>query len=365
MFSFLPFVSFFIFLLVFGSIISISSFHWLFVWVGLEVNLMGFIPVLVYSGKRLMAESGVKYFLVQALGSSLFAGGSCIVFGNLSGLDLAYGWVDFSLLNGVELVGFFLLLMSLFMKLGCFPFYSWVPSVCVGCSWFSCFFLLTWQKLAPFFVLFSVSGFYGSMVFWIVGILGGLSSFVGGVGGMGETCIRCLLGYSSVGHSGWMVYSGMLGFSTFFCYYSVYFVVSICLFCVLGILGSKGMGHFNSFFKDKEFVMGLGFMSVLLSLGGVPPMLGFFGKMIVIFNGMLVSNFLFISLLIFGSLLSLYYYLVLFFGVFFSSKSLVMSYKDFYSLGNNGSLGLYVGVFIVSLIVVINLFGVVFCFFVF
>nr|YP_010393235.1 NADH dehydrogenase subunit 2 [Cellana orientalis]UPX89397.1 NADH dehydrogenase subunit 2 [Cellana orientalis] len=361
MFSFLPFVSFFIFLVMFGSIVSISSFHWLFVWVGLEVNLMGFIPVLVYSGGRLMAESGVKYFLIQALGSSLFAGGSCVVFGSLSSLDISYGWVNLSEMESMSMIGFFILFLSLLMKLGCFPFYSWVPSVSVGCSWFSCFFLLTWQKLAPFFVLFSVNGFYMGMMIWAVGVVGGLSSLVGGIGGMGETCIRSLLGYSSIGHSGWMVYSGILGFSTFFWYYCVYFVVSVCLFCILGILGSGGMGHFNSFFKDKSFIMGFSLMAVFLSLGGIPPMLGFFGKMIVIFNGVFLSNFVFIFLLILGSLMSLYYYLLLFFGVFFSNKSFLLESSFFLSSGSS-SLGLYLVSFVLKVVVVLNLFGVIFCF---
>nr|BCQ06387.1 NADH dehydrogenase subuinit 2 [Cellana nigrolineata] len=364
MFSFLPFVSFFIFLMMFGSIISISSFHWLFVWVGLEVNLMGFIPVLVYSGKRLMAESGVKYFLVQALGSSLFAGGSCIVFGSLSSLDVSYSWVSFSGLDKLSFIGFFLVMMSLFMKLGCFPFYSWVPSVSFGCSWFSCFFLLTWQKLAPFFVLFSVNGFCMYVGFWLVGVAGGLSSLIGGIGGMGETCIRSLLGYSSVGHSGWMIYSGLLGFSTFFCYYCVYFIISVFLFCVLGILGSSGMGHFSSFFKDKNLVLSAGMMTVLLSLGGMPPMLGFLGKMIVIFNGMVSGNVFFIFLLILGSLLSLYYYLVLFFGAFFSAKNFSLEYNGFFKL-DGLSLGLSVSGVIFGMVMMVNLFGSVFCFFVF
>nr|ARQ20658.1 NADH dehydrogenase subunit 2 [Nacella clypeater] len=357
MFSLLPFTFLFIFLMIFGTFISISSFNWLFVWVGLEVNLMGFIPLLVYSGKCSSAESGVKYFLIQALGSSLFAGGSCLVLGSMSSLDLVFGLIGSSFPDFYYVFSMILILSSLFLKLGCFPFYFWLPSVVLGTSWFSCFFLLTWQKLAPFFILLSVGVSFFSVGYWLMSIFAVFSSLFGGIGGIGETYLRSILAYSSIGHSGWMLYSGLLGFSTFCVYFFIYFFISACLFVILSFSGSKNMGYVGCFSKSLVFKFSM--MGILLSLGGMPPLLGFFGKWVVLSNGMMSGGALPI-LLILGSLLSLYYYLVLFFGVFFSSGSFLFSVNSTMNLmGYDGNFSIFLLVMAVGMV---NLFGAALCF---
>ena len=80
MFSRLPFGYIFLSVIGVGTLLSVSSVHWLRIWAGLEVNLIGFLPLLVYQKRVSERESAVKYFVVQALGSSLLILGRLAIF---------------------------------------------------------------------------------------------------------------------------------------------------------------------------------------------------------------------------------------------------------------------------------------------
>lgn len=67
-----------------------------------------------------------------------------------------------------------------------------------GLGWFSCGFLVTWQKLAPFLVLLGI----GSIFSWLLLLLGCVSSVWGGVMGIGQVQVRILISYSSISHWG-------------------------------------------------------------------------------------------------------------------------------------------------------------------
>nr|QBC73166.1 NADH dehydrogenase subunit 2 [Calliotropis micraulax] len=315
----MPFGFLFILTLLFGTILSLSSAHWLPIWVGLEVNLMGFIPILVYSGTSMEAESAVKYFIMQALGSGM------LMFGSLLAFSKTFSW-EMQEIATPEL-GMFIISMSLILKMGGFPFHFWVPSVMSGISWFSCLILTTWQKLAPVFLLSTMLQSWpatSSNATSIFLVLAGASSLVGGVGGINQTQVRALLAYSSIGHVGWMVFCTTTSESALKIYFPIYFLVSLCLF---SSMWSAEMTSFNqtsplSLTNPKTHRLILIFM--LLSLGGMPPLLGFVGKWSVINLSATMNTPLLMAPLIIGSLLSLFYYLSLLFSINFSAGSLAV-----------------------------------------
>lgn len=91
-------------LIILGSFLRVSSFSWLSVWLGLEINLMCFIPLLVFNGGVQGVESSIKYFVVQAAGRGV----------------LLLGAVSFFQLGNFS---FFLLVVGLIIKLGLAPFH--------------------------------------------------------------------------------------------------------------------------------------------------------------------------------------------------------------------------------------------------
>nr|YP_009512516.1 NADH dehydrogenase subunit 2 [Chicoreus torrefactus]AXJ93070.1 NADH dehydrogenase subunit 2 [Chicoreus torrefactus] len=342
MFSALPFGYMFLMVMSVGTFLSISSVHWLGIWAGLEINLIGFLPLLVYQKSALESESAVKYFIVQALGSSL------LIFGSLSSFGVSFTWDVFSRGENLETFGLLMMLSGLCMKLGLFPFHYWLPSVMAGLPWPTCLLLATWQKIAPLFLmvcLLELSEYYMLICFLCVVSAG--SSLVGGLGGMNQTQIRALLAYSSIGHLGWMVCAVLHSEWSMKFYLLVYIVISLCMFFSLWKSDLSTMKDIDSLKMNKVNQMNI--MLLLLSLGGLPPLLGFVSKWSVILVGTSNPWLPLLLVLIVGSLMSLFYYLTLFFSVFVSSVKGEVDGK----MNKEGEMTLV-------LAVILNIFGGVF-----
>nr|BAJ09670.1 NADH dehydrogenase subunit 2 [Batillaria cumingii] len=322
MFSGLPFSYMFLIVMFFGTMFSLSSSHWLGIWAGVEINLIGFLPLLVYQKSMLESESAVKYFIVQALGSSF------LIFGSLFSYSLSFSWESFSHLDSLVPTGGTFLALGLLVKMGVFPFHFWFPSVMAGLSWFSCFLLATWQKVAPAFLMLGILN--ANLLYLILFsfyLLSAGSSLIGGLGGMNQTQIRALLAYSSIGHMGWILFAICSGESSMKIYFSIYVLISFCVFFSLWVLDSGNFKNLGSLSKGTQKST-LGFMVMLLSLGGLPPLLGFISKWAVISTGVSFNSWGILFFLILGSLMSLFYYLSLFFSEILSLKVSLINFSE-------------------------------------
>nr|QFG38788.1 NADH dehydrogenase subunit 2 [Glaphyrina caudata] len=295
-----------------GTLLSVSSIHWLSIWAGLEINLIGFLPLLVYQKSVAESQSAVKYFVVQALGSSFLIFGSLILFSMSFTWDVCNNMYNFSIL------GFLMLISGLCIKLGLFPFHYWLPSVMSGLPWVSCLLLATWQKLAPLFLILCLLELNESyMMSFIFCMISSGSVLVGGLGGLNQTQIRALLAYSSISHLGWMMFAILHSEWAMKMYLMIYILISISLFLSLWYVDSGSMKNINNLKNSGP--MQLTVMLLLLSLGGLPPLLGFISKWLVITVSTKGPWMFIIFMLILGSLMSLFYYLSLFFSMFLSN----------------------------------------------
>nr|YP_009773441.1 NADH dehydrogenase subunit 2 [Acanthochitona avicula]QIZ12681.1 NADH dehydrogenase subunit 2 [Acanthochitona avicula] len=324
-----PFVMVFSFIMVFGTLFSLSSSQWFGVWLGLEINLLSFVPIMVEKGGSLETEAAVKYFLVQAVGSAFFLLG-------ILGLNNNYSVWEYSMGGG--LFNFSLLVFAVVMKLGSAPLHFWVPGVVGSLSWFCNFLLLTWQKIVPLFILCS----FLDMSKFVLLVLVFMSSLFGGVGGVNQSSIRSIIAYSSILHLGWILGASVLGFVFSFFYFLLYSLI-LAFFCILMVEFESVMSkQFLDIYVWGGNLRGM-LVYMLLSLGGMPPMLGFFGKWVVLV-GLIQSGYLFMSIvLVLGSILSLYYYLVLSFSLILSFGSVIIK-KEVQSLVLSG-LGIFMNLF--------------------
>nr|YP_009827432.1 NADH dehydrogenase subunit 2 [Hermissenda emurai]QIV24378.1 NADH dehydrogenase subunit 2 [Hermissenda emurai] len=274
---------FFYLLMIMGPLVAVSSSSWFVCWVGVELSFLGVIPFLVSeSPQSISKEASMKYFCVQALGS---------------GLLMCGGIFKFVLPANSDLV----LLVGLLLKLGAFPLHFWVPSVIAGLDFFGLFLTLTWQKIAPFLFLINLLESSSWLQPYVL-VIGGASAVVGAIIGLNQTMLGPLLGASSVSHTGWAMIGAVTG--SLWVYFILYGLS--LLFVVY-------------FLKSKEY-----FLSSLtfLGLSGLPPFILFLGKWSVMkaamFAGMpLWSLFLPVT----GSLLSLFFYLKVFFSCFLEDKN--------------------------------------------
>nr|YP_009493369.1 NADH dehydrogenase subunit 2 [Echinaster brasiliensis]AWK29633.1 NADH dehydrogenase subunit 2 [Echinaster brasiliensis] len=279
-----------------GTFIVVLSGHWFSVWVGLEINTLSIIPILCYQFTPRSVESTVKYFVIQSISAAMILNVGLIqsLFFNSWLLGQPLGWFSSSVLG-----------LAVAFKLGLFPCHFWFPDVLQGVGFIQGLVLSTWQKVAPLVVLVYVVESLNVILFCL---LGAFSSLVGGWGGLNQVQVRKILAFSSIGHLGWVssvvCYSWKLGLLVFV----VYVVINSVVFLLswefnLGFLGFLGRMFF------LNYVGGLCFFLVILSLGGLPPLFGFSIKFLaldcIVWNG----GYLVGGLLIFGSLLSLFFYL--------------------------------------------------------
>nr|UOU85032.1 NADH dehydrogenase subunit 2 [Procloeon bifidum] len=294
-----PFFLIFIFTLFFSSIISISSSTWLGAWLGLEVNLMSFIPLVLFLGGASCVESMLKYFLVQAFSSLLFLMSlilflyhkSSILFGGVSEMNITT-----------------FIMLPLMIKLGAAPFHFWFPAVASSLDWLSNFILMTWQKLSPMILVYYLI----KLNFCVVAILI-LSSVIGGLGGLNQTSLRKLMAYSSINHLSWMLISGLFGASLVVCYYVIYSITNF----IVAFMFYKLNLYFLSqlFYLNSNFSVALLFIN-LFSFGGLPPFIGFVPKWFVLDAMLSYSMNMLAFVMVMFSLVSLFYYLRLGYAVY-------------------------------------------------
>lgn len=270
--------------LLLGVLLRVSSDSWFGAWFGLELNLMSFIPLICSKSNKYSSEASLKYFLVQALGSS------------------------FVILGTIELIIFLrsicIICIALILKLGASPIHFWFPQVIEGLGWLECFILITVQKIGPIYLLSYLleSKERAYIVYWVAII----SAVVGALGGINQLLLRKLLAYSSINHISWLLFAIMLGENCWGLYFIIY---SIIVITVVIIFSSRQCFHFSQLISFRGSSWGLIRGVSLLSLGGLPPFTGFIPKWVVIQE--MVSQSLFFPLLFLLriSLVTLYYYL--------------------------------------------------------
>uniref|UniRef100_UPI003003601D NADH dehydrogenase subunit 2 n=1 Tax=Chilo infuscatellus TaxID=236790 RepID=UPI003003601D len=286
---------FFIFILFFSTLISISSNSWLGCWIGLEINLLSFIPLISNSNNLLSSEGSLKYFLVQSIASI-----------NL----LFYILLNMMFMKMFEMNNFMSIMMnsSLFMKMGSAPFHWWFPNIIDGLSWFNNFLLMSWQKISPIILL----SYYFNKNFLIIIII--MNAIIGAIGGLNQTSLRKLMAFSSINNLSWMLSSIMIS-ENLWIFYFVFYCMLISIMCFMFYM--LNLYFINQlFFINFNYLIKLNLLINFLSLGGLPPFIGFFPKWIII-NSLLNNNLILINfILIMSSLIMLFFYIRIIYSSF-------------------------------------------------
>lgn len=244
--------------------IVIRRNNFFFSWIGLEISLFGFLPLLTVS--RSTADSFIKYFLIQAAGSAIF-----IVSILIKTPPLLYS--------------------SITIKLGIFPFFQWLPSVITSLSWSSCLLLVTLQKLNPIIIVTQINR---NLFLIFVSIF---SIITGALFGFNQTIIRALISYSSITHTGWMLLSAILNLNLLIIYVIFYFLITATLF--LSFKNRKTEKTYNNKDPLQAFIV--------IVLVGIPPFSIFFIKISIIM--LLANSPLIVIMLLLRTFISRFYYL--------------------------------------------------------
>nr|YP_010417392.1 NADH dehydrogenase subunit 2 [Ophiusa tirhaca]USF12090.1 NADH dehydrogenase subunit 2 [Ophiusa tirhaca] len=294
-FSFNSSKMFFFFILIFSTLVSISSNSWIGCWIGLEINLLSFIPLISNSNNLLSTEASLKYFLTQSIASINF------LFSIL---------MKMMLLKNFEM-NYFLSIMinsSMLMKMGASPFHFWFPNIVEGLSWFNNFILMTWQKITPMIIL----SYYFNKNFLLMIIM--MNAIIGALGGLNQTSLRKIMAFSSINNLSWMLSSILISENLWLFYLFMYsFMISI----LCSIFYFLNVFYINQLFiNNMNSLIKINLLINFLSLGGLPPFIGFFPKWIII-NFLIINQMYFLTfILIMMSLILLFFYIRIIYSTF-------------------------------------------------
>nr|AQP30546.1 NADH dehydrogenase subunit 2 [Aderitotermes sp. 2 TB-2017] len=278
--------------LVSGMLVSVSSNSWLGAWMGLEINLMSFIPLMSNVKNMYNTEASLKYFIVQVLASATLL--FMVVMKTLTE-DL------FSLESDSYTP--MIICTPLLLKSGAAPLHWWFPGVMEGLSWENCALLMTIQKAAPLMLL---SYLIEMNIFTLSIIM--TSTIVGAIGGLNQTSMRSILTYSSINHTGWMLIALTTSENLWLMYFMVYSMLALTVVSAIKLSGVSFINQTMLTTKQTTLIKFMMFTS-LLSLGGLPPFLGFMPKWIII-QAMIMNNMAPLAVIVVvTSLVTLYYYL--------------------------------------------------------
>nr|APX39966.1 NADH dehydrogenase subunit 2 [Lachnaia hirta] len=249
---------------IISTLITISSYSWMGMWIGLEINLLSIIPLLSSGNNSSSAEAAIKYFIVQAMASNILL--MSII------LMISLDEQSTPTLNSLWIIT----QSALFIKMGAAPFHAWFPEVMSGLSWGNCLLMLTWQKIAPMIILMNI---IKQNIFITATIV--LSALIGTILGINQINLRKIMAYSSINHIGWMIAAMMSAQHLWVLYFLIYTAISINIVVVLGLLKVNFISQIAEILNNAKFTSLLYSLN-FFSLGGLPPFLGFLPKWLTI-----------------------------------------------------------------------------------
>nr|YP_009227888.1 NADH dehydrogenase subunit 2 [Armatobalanus allium]AII19535.1 NADH dehydrogenase subunit 2 [Armatobalanus allium] len=319
-----PFMySFFLFS---GTLISISSSSLFGMWMGLEINLMSFIPMIInLESNKKSGEAAIKYFLIQAMASTV------VIFSSL--MFFLFSGYSFSFTPNI------IITLALCMKLGMAPFHFWFPDVIEGLNWINSLILLTWQKISPLVIL---SLFFYPYTLIAMALI---SAIMGAISGINQTSMRKILAFSSISHLGWMTSIMYFNSGLWLNYFIIYSFTSFILCFSFWMLN---LNYFSQLTLSQNMNEKFMIFINLLSLGGLPPLLGFLPKWIAMM--VISNNFPVLIILIMSSLITLYFYT----RICFSTFTLYMQSMTWYQKSKTSK-----NFFMMSILTFFSLIGIV------
>nr|AVP25685.1 NADH dehydrogenase subunit 2 [Xenorhina sp. TNHC-GDC 31177] len=291
---------------ILGAVITSTTHHWFIAWMGLELNTLAFVPLIAMSKTPRAIEAAIKYFLIQTSASATML---YIVILN----TLTYGQWNIPDLDSIIVIP---IILALSAKLGVAPFHSWYADVLQGTSLFIGACLSTLQKIPPIALMYQIACYvnYTEVTFtnkFFIPLtmitLGLLSMMVGGWGGINQTEMRKILAYSSIAHMGWIIIITKILPDLAFITFTIYAIMTLTIFMNMYLLNVYSIKQLSMTWHKSPALTSITMLSIL-SLAGMPPLTGFFPKLLIAMELAKISLFLVCIVFIITSL-SLYFYL--------------------------------------------------------
>ena len=314
-----------------GALILIASINLITVFIGLELmSLSLYLMIAMSHEQKVSKEAAIKYFVLGSLATAIFLYGVSFIYGatgSVSTVDLMQTAQPFLKNNNYLFIfGYTFVVLGFCFKVSIAPFHAWTPDVYQGAPTPVTGFMATAIKTASFAAFLRIiasKGLSGSdNLLVILQWLAVLTMTLGNVAALVQNNFKRTLAYSSVAHSGYVLIGVIVvgisdgsayGASAVVFYLLTYSLMTLGAFAVLSLIektenSSVQTDDLAGFARQKP-VLAFCLSIFLLSLAGLPPMMGFFGKL-YLFSAAVNEGLLWLALWgVINSVISVYYYL--------------------------------------------------------
>lgn len=316
-----------------GALVMFSFTNMTMLFLGIEILS---IPLYVLAGSRrddlASNEAALKYFLMGAFATGILLFGMTLVYGATASFDLATisraiesGVASSGMLNA----GILLIVIGLSFKVSAVPFHFWAPDVYTGSPNLVTAFMATVVKtaaFAAFYRLFSMA-FGPAESFWSlsIAVVAALTMTVANLTALFQTNFKRMMAYSSVSHAGYLLLAilalGTVGSDRSMMFYLLsYSIATICAFgAYIAVAEPSGNGSFAAFngLSHRQPLLAAVLAISMLSLAGIPPTAGFFGKYFL-FTAAFAKYPWLVVLAVINSAISIYYYFKIIIAMYFN-----------------------------------------------
>ena len=308
-----------------GMLIMICSNNLMVMYLAIELQSLSLYVLAAIKRDSLhSAEAGVKFFVLGALSSGIMLYGFTLIYGFTGSTSFENIYLTIGKLDNLNLgliFGLVFVLVGLAFKVSAVPFHMWTPDVYEGAPTSITAFFAIVPKIAAVAIIFRFclepfGNFYNE---WsqIIIFLSIASMFLGAIAAIAQNNLKRLLAYSSIGHVGYVLIALAAandeGIKAVVIYMFIYMIMNIAIFAILlSLKSSKGfvekIDELSGLSKSNPLI-GLSLAIIMMSMAGIPPFIGFFGKFYV-FIAALNKGLVILTILgVLASVISAYYYL--------------------------------------------------------
>jgi NADH-quinone oxidoreductase subunit N len=317
-----------------GQMVMISGNNFLIIYLGLELMSLSLYALVALRREHTMStEAAMKYFILCAMASGFLLYGISMLYGATGSLDLtevAKATSSGTANRTVLVFGIVFLVAGLAFKLGAAPFHMWIPDVYQGAPTSVTLLIGGAPKLAAFAICIRllVEGLWSLAVDWqqMIVVLAVLSMAVGNITAIVQTNLKRMLAYSTISQTGFMLLGLLSGvfngshagaaanaYSAAMFYSITYVLTTLGTFGVIMLLSRSGfeaenIEDFKGLNQRSPWFAAV-MMILLLSLAGVPPMMGFYAKLEVLQSTLAAGQVWLAVVAVLFSLIGAYYYL--------------------------------------------------------
>jgi NADH-ubiquinone oxidoreductase chain 2 len=251
--------------------------NWFFIWMRIEINTFTFI-VIIFFIKNIKKDILILFFSIQTISSFI--------------LLTAFLLLENKMPNIVEIS--YTLILAIIIKMGAAPLHNWSIPVGIICSPLNIILFLTIQKIFPFFIIKRYSNFffYFFLLFLIWGVLWGATQNIS------QRIFKNIIIISRISQLSWLLFR-LINLTV----WETYFIFYLCILVSIKKFFKKNL--LRLFSQKNNFLI----IILFITLGGLPPFIGFFPKVIVIKISLILTLGIILSIILFFSLLDLYVYL--------------------------------------------------------